>query len=206
LLGIKPEPVPADAPAPRIGFCRSPIWPQVDVPTQELVEGAARNLARAGADVRDVTLPASFDRMPQIHRAISGFEFTRNLAWEIENHSAAISEMLRNGRIKDGLACTFESYSEARELAAGCRKTLDDLYDGYDVLITAAATGEAPIGLEATGNAQPCVIWTTMHVPALSIPVFRGPNGLPTGLQVIGKRNEDRKLFAAARWIYGKLT
>jgi Asp-tRNA(Asn)/Glu-tRNA(Gln) amidotransferase A subunit family amidase len=44
-----------------------------------------------------------------------------------------------------------------------------------------------------------------MHVPAISIPVFKGPNGLPVGLQIIGKRNEDRKLFAAARWIHGKL-
>jgi len=46
------------------------------------------------------------------------------------------------------------------------------------------------------------VIWTTMHVPAVTRPVFKGPNGLPIGAQLIAKRNADRALFAAARWVY----
>ena len=73
------------------------------------------------------------------------------------------------------------------------------------MLLTACATGEAPVGLASTGNAQPAVIWTTMHVPSISVPVFTGPNGLPIGAYVIGKRNRDRELFALARWIYTKL-
>jgi amidase len=76
----------------------------------------------------------------------------------------------------------------------------------YDVLLTAAATGEAPLGLESTGNAKPCLIWTTLHVPALTMPVFKGPHGLPVGAQIIGKHDGDRALFAAARRIYSALT
>jgi len=37
-------------------------------------------------------------------------------------------------------------------------------------------TGEAPVGLDSTGNASLCVIWTTMHVPAVTVPVFKDPN------------------------------
>ena len=44
-----------------------------------------------------------------------------------------------------------------------------------------------------------------MHVPTMSVPVFKGPNGLPVGAQVIAARHEDRKLFAAARWIWRQL-
>ena len=49
-------------------------------------------------------------------------------------------------------------------------------------------------------------IWTTLHVPAVSLPVFKGPNGLPIGAQLIGKRHDDRKLFACAQWAWQALT
>jgi len=49
------------------------------------------------------------------------------------------------------------------------------------------------------------MIWTTMHVPSLSMPVFRGPHVMPIGLQVIAKRHDDRRLFAASEWINARL-
>ena len=45
-----------------------------------------------------------------------------------------------------------------------------------------------------------------MHTPSISIPVFTGPNGLPVGAQLIGKRGEDRALLAAAQWVAAQLT
>ena len=62
------------------------------------------------------------------------------------------------------------------------------------------------MGLDSTGNASLCAIWTTMHLPAVTVPVFKGPNGLPIGAQLIARRNADRALFAAARWVYQTLT
>lgn len=205
LLGNDPEAIPADAHAPRIGFCRTHLWPQVEPSTQELLENAARRLARAGAQVKDVDLPADFERIEDAHRWISSYEFARNFTWEIENHWEKISEMLRNGRLKDGLSCSFERYREARDLAERCRQLLASICGDYDVLLTAAAAGEAPLGLDSTGNASLYAIWTTTHVPAVTLPVFKGPHGLPIGAQLIGKRNADRALFAAARWVYRAL-
>ena len=205
LLGIEPETIPAHTPVPRIGFCRTHLWPQIEPATQKLLEDAAQRLARAGAKVEDVTLPADFERIEDAHRWIASFEFSRNFTWEIENHWDQISATLRNGRLKDGLSCSFERYREARSFAARCRRELVDVCRDYDVLLAAAVTGEAPVGLNLTGNASPCVIWTTMHVPAVTIPVFKGPNGLPIGAQLIAKRNADRELFAAARWVYQTL-
>ena len=75
-----------------------------------------------------------------------------------------------------------------------------------DVLLTASATGEAPVGTNSTGNVSPSAIWTTVHVPVMTMPVFKGPHGLPVGAQLIARRNDDRKLFAAAQWIYRQLT
>lgn len=205
LLDIKPEPIAADVSAPRVGFCRTHLWSLLEPSTQALFEDAAQRLASAGASVSDVELPKEFEGIPDAHRRISGFEFSRNFAWETEHHWEKISETLRNGRIKDGLSCSYESYVESRTLAERCRQLIAPILEKYDVLLTACATGEAPVGLQSTGNAKLALIWTTMHVPAISVPVFKGPNGMPIGAYLIGKHNRDRELFAFAHWIYRSL-
>ncbi len=205
LLGSEPEPLPADVPAPRIGFCRTHFWSRVEPGTQRLLEDAARRLTRAGAQVKDVELPPEFKGMEDVHRRISSYEFARNFTWEIENHWEKISETLRNNRLKQGLACTFERYREARDIAERCRSLLAPVFQEHDMLLTPAAAGEAPVGLDATGDASFCLIWTTTHVPCITLPVFKGPHRLPIGAQLIGKRNGDRALLAAARWVYRAL-
>src|SRR5688572_8599345 len=206
LLGEKPEPLPDGTRAPRIGFCRTQFWPRAEPATQRSIEDAAAALARAGAQVKDVELPAEFRDIQDTHLAISSYEFARNFTWEIENHWDKLSETLRNGRLKHGLACSFERYRDARERAARMREKLAPVFADHDVLLTAAAAGEAPVGLNSTGDTSFCLIWTTMHVPAITLPVFKGSHGLPVGLQLIGRRNADRELFAAARWVYRALT
>ena len=200
LLGSEPKPL-ADAPKPRIGFCRTHLWDKAEISTQRLLEDAASALARAGANVKDAVLPPAFARIPDAHRTVSSYEFTRNFAWEIDHHWDSISETLRNSRLAHGMATSFERYREAREFLAACRNTLDQVFETYDVLLAPAAAGEAPVGLDSTGYPGFCTLWTSTHVPAVTIPALQGPNGLPIGVQLIARRDRDRELFAFARWV-----
>ncbi|MFM9969305.1 MAG: amidase [Burkholderiales bacterium] len=206
LAGTVPRAIEKDARPPRIGFCRSHLWPKVEHGYQAQLEGAAQQLAQAGAPLRDVSLPADFDHIADVHLAISSYEFARGFTWEIDNHWNEISETLRNGRLKAGLTCSVERYREALGAAARLRKLIEPAFADCDVLLAAAVTGEAPLGLQTTGDASMCYIWTTLHVPALTLPVFKGPNGMPIGLQVIAAPGADRYLFAAADWIYRRLS
>ncbi len=205
LLGIAPGAIEACEKPPRIGFCRTPNWREVDPSTQKLLEDAAGHLSRRGAQVTDVVLATEFDHINKAQELISAFEFTQNYTWEIEHHWDAISATLRNGRLKTGLACSFERYREARQLAERCRRSLETTFTDFDLLLTPAASGEAPVGLDSTGNSSLCAIWTTMHVPAITIPVFTGPKGLPVGAQLIGAHDNDRNLLASALWVYRQL-
>jgi len=205
LLGVTPVAIAEEVPAPRIGFCRTHVWPRLEPATQQLLEDAAQRLARAGATVEEVTLPADFEGLEAAHRWISGFEFARNFTWEIENRWEQISTTLRNGRLKDGLACTYEHYVAMRELVSRCRHLLAPVIADYDILLAASAAGEAPLGTDPTVHPWVYMIWTTMHLPSVTLPVFRGPHGMPIGAQLIAKRSDDRKLFAVARWVYRQL-
>jgi Asp-tRNA(Asn)/Glu-tRNA(Gln) amidotransferase A subunit family amidase len=124
LLGIPPAPIVASAAPPRIGFCRTHVWDQVHPSTQKLVEEAVEYLARQGARVKDVELPAMFSGLTEAHRWISSFEFVRALAYEIANDWDRISDTLRGGRIADGLNCSFERYMRMLTLAEQCRAAM----------------------------------------------------------------------------------
>ena len=206
LIDIPHEPIPRNISPPKIGFCRTHLWPILEPYTRKLLEDAVKKLSRAGAKVVDIELPKDYERIEDAHRWVSSFEFSRNFAWELENHLEGISRRLRGGRLKDGLSCSFEKYITSRNFAEGCRARFSSLFGDCDVLLAASATGEAPIGTTLTGNVSPSAIWTTVHVPVMTIPAFSGPNGLPVGAQLIAKRNDDRKLFAVARWVYETLT
>lgn len=203
LLGIEPAPLPDEVAPPRIGFCRPYFWDRLEPVTRKLLENGARRLGRAGAKVEEVMLPAAdFEGLEAAHRWISGFEMARNLTWEIENHWDEISENLREGRLKDGLACSYECYCEMRALVERCRERVAPLMDRHDVLLAPSAAGEAPVGMHPVPHPYVYMIWTTMHVPSITLPVFKGPNGIPIGAQLVAKRCDDRRLFAAARWAY----
>lgn len=206
LLGEAPQAIAEPRRPPRIGYCRTHLWDQVEPPVQRLFDGAADALAAAGAEVNEVTLPPVFDGIPEAHRLISGFEFARNLAWEVDHHWDEISQTLRDGRLTDGITCSHERYLEARGLAEHCRTLIGPIQDGYDVLMTACAIGEAPPGFSTTGYAKLALIWTTMHVPAISVPALTGPAGMPIGIYVVGQRNRDRDLLSHARWMQKVLT
>jgi Asp-tRNA(Asn)/Glu-tRNA(Gln) amidotransferase A subunit family amidase len=49
-------------------------------------------------------------------------------------------------------------------------------------------------------------MWTAMHLPTITLPVFKGPNGLPIGAQLLTRHYEDRRWLAIARTVYRQLT
>ena len=185
---------------PRIGFCRTPYWSQADAATRDAIERAVPLLSKAGARVREVELDAEFATLADVQIRVSSYEFYRALTHERTRFPELISESL-TARIRGGSQVTRAHYEEGQALAERCRLRLDDLYREHDVLISPSAPGEAPAGLESTGDPLFGLTWSLMHGPAITLPVFTGPQGLPMGLQVTGPRGSDARTLLAAEWI-----
>jgi Asp-tRNA(Asn)/Glu-tRNA(Gln) amidotransferase A subunit family amidase len=182
----------------KIGFYRSPFWDRAEGYTQSRLEDTARKLSRIGARMTDLELPGIEANFERLFRTISGFEFSRTVSWERFNRLGALSAVLRDGRMKDGLQASYADYRQATRRLERLRLEADDVLDGYDVLITPSAPGEPPQGLKTTGNAIFNSIWTALGTPAVTLPLFKGPSGLPVGLQLIAGRFKDRRLFDVA--------
>jgi Asp-tRNA(Asn)/Glu-tRNA(Gln) amidotransferase A subunit family amidase len=184
---------------PRVGLCRTPRWQLADAATQANLEDAARRLARSGAQVRELDLPAGSEELFDRHHVIMGFESARALAWEYLNFPQQISAQLKP-RLDEGWKVTRADYDAVRESARGCRRALAGEMRELDFLLTPSAPSEAPRSLESTGDPVFNRAWTLLGVPCVTVPYGKGAHGLPLGVQLVGAFDGDMQLLAWAQW------
>lgn len=206
VLGMdEPRPPRSMNAPPRIGLCRTELWDAAQPETKNAVENAAAALSKAGAVVRDVDLPGEFSGLPALARGtINHFERAACMAFEWDNHRAALSPQMRR-YIENGLKTSRADYVAAWRRVEQCRALLPKVFDGIDVLLTPCVPGEAPKGLASTGDPSMQAMWTALHTPTMTLPSHRGPNNLPVGIQLVAQRYDDDRLFACARWIWDRI-
>ena len=160
--------------------------------------------ARRVLDAPEFELPARFKGLRESHTAILWYEIARSLADEFTRFPEKMDPGLRQ-RCADGFALDPKEYVRAQQHGADCRAHFAEALGDYDVLLVPAATGEAPKGLASTGDVAMNVVWTLLHVPCVAVPAGRSENGMPLGLQVIGRIGDDARTLACAKWIAAKL-
>ena len=205
LLGGPVRPVDRDAAAPRIKVCRAAPWGEPDAVTQALIESTAERLARQGVSLGELTIPPEFNSILEMHGRIMEFEAARSYAFEYDTRFADVSPALREGALARGRALPVAAYAEALEVAEAFRRFLDDAFADTDAVLAPSAPGEAPAGLEWTGDPRFNAVWTLAWTPCITLPVGAGPGGLPLGIQLVGRRNRDAPLLDTATWVEARL-
>ncbi len=205
LVGDDPDPAPrAQGPPLRAGLVRTAHWEEADAAARGAVEDAADRLAEAGAEVSEPDMPDGFEDLAGIQNTIMAFEMARGFAWEYAERRGALSDVFR-ALVETGLATPYGDYLSAVALAERCRAGLDAVMEEHDVLFAPSAPGEAPEGTGRTGDPVFSRMWTLMHLPSVHLPTASGPNGLPVGIQAMGRRHGDSRLAVDARWMWDRL-
>jgi amidase len=190
--------------APRIALCRTHEWKHAQPESVAALEQAAQRASRAGAKLEERALPQAYAGLLQAQLDVMDYEAYRALAGERLGHADKLSAKLRQ-MLENASKVDASRYEAALALAARCRATQAEAFGEADVLMTPSAPGEAPKGLGATGDPVFCRIWTLLGNPSINVPCATGPNGLPVGVQLIGRIGEDARLVAAAEWLQGTL-
>ena len=115
--------------------------------------------------------------------------------------SQVLKEMIERGQKVSAV-----DYNNAVDGVETIYQGFDQLFEWHDAIITPATIGEAPMGLDATGSPIFCTIWTLCGMPAITLPLLQGENGMPLGVQLVGPRNDDGSLLRTARWLVETLT
>lgn len=199
LTGGAYRPLEAPAARLRVGVYRSADWPEAQASSQRAVLDVADAL-RPDADVGDVDPLPDGQAATDAQRVIMAFESAQSLGYEYRAHRDALSARLAE-LLEAGLNIGYDEYVSAQHDAARARDALRGVLADYDVLITPGAPGEAPVGLDATGDPVFNRLWTMLGVPAVTVPVMSGPSGMPIGVQLIGAWDRDRELLAIAHRI-----
>ena len=194
VLSGKPLAFPALPDRPlRLAFVKTPAWSQGDAAMREAFEGLAR---RHGGLIEEVALPTDFADTGGLQRAVQFHDITRNFGPIVDAHPDVISAKLKE-TIAEGRKVSDKEYAAACMRKEALNGALETVFAAYDAILTPAAPGIAPEGLDSTGSPMFNFLWTYLGVPAISVPLLE-IDGLPLGVQFVGRRGEDAHLLAVA--------
>ncbi|HEY5896089.1 MAG TPA: amidase [Burkholderiales bacterium] len=188
---------------PMLAFIKTPHWERADAETHEAYGELIEAL---GENVEEVELFPSAAEVWDWHKLIMEAEMASNLEplWLAGKHQ--LSERLR-ALIERGRETRVVDYQRVLRQLPALVESFDELFmERYDAILTPPALGSAPKGLGATGDPAFCVPWTLLGMPAVTLPLMQGANGLPLGVQLIGRRGFDARLLRTARWVVSKVS
>lgn len=188
----------AEAPVtPMFAFVRPPQWDSADPQTKE----AMRELTDAlGEQCFEAVLPNAFEEAPVIRERINFAEMAKCYYHYEKRGRDQLSEALRMA-IDKGKETPARDYIAALDWPDVLYAGLGEVFERCDAILTPATPGPAPEGLESTGSSIFNGVWTLCGTPAVTVPLLEAENGLPMGVQLVGRRGDDARLLRTARWL-----
>lgn len=180
---------------------------QADDTSIAALNAAAERLTGLGVEVQRVSVFDDIEEINAAHQSLIAYDFADVHKFWIDEfrdlyHPRSIELLER------GLQVETEVVERGRDGRLSLRDRLDSTLrrHGAALWIAPATVGEAPKGLETTGNAIMNLPWTYAGVPTVGLPLYRlphgvGPAGLPLGLQIAGEYDRDERLLYLATLI-----
>lgn len=185
---------------PRLGITLGHAPGDAQPETVALMERAAASARAAGAEVVEFALPPALLHGAALHAHLMNMETRQALAHELRAARPQMSPVLLE-RLDWAGGFPAGKLDEARIAGFFARAAFAEATAGLDAILTPAAPGEAPAGLDYTGDATFNLLWTLLWGPNVTFPGGTGPKGLPLGVQLAGRMGEDARVLSAARWL-----
>ena len=190
--------------APQLALCRTGHWAAADAAAQSLLAEVGERAAAAGAGLREVELAPEFSALDAAHRTLLGADMAVSLAREMAESGDRVSDSIRSF-IESSREVPPPEIDQGWKTVRACRERVEDLFAADEIVLTLSAPGEAPAGLETTGDPVFNRAWTMLHLPCLHLPLGDGPGGLPLGVQLVAPHRDEAALLGAARWLARRL-
>lgn len=190
---------PAGDGRPVLGIPAGPYLERAGAEAREAFAAQVKRLESAGWTVREVPLmagPGEFDAVVRQLYVMNRYEVARTHADWFPRHGRLYREQTV-AAIREGHAVGRDDYERAVGERRVLRERLLAAMGEVDVWLAPSATGPAPFGLGSTGDSVMCLPWSNAGLPSVSLPAGFAANGLPLGLQAVGRPGEDEELL---RW------
>jgi Asp-tRNA(Asn)/Glu-tRNA(Gln) amidotransferase A subunit family amidase len=189
-----------DRQRPTLGIPEGPYLASASDYALACFDEICQSLADVGYELRRVRVMDDFQEVRDRHDVIMSAEAAQvHEEWfeKYENlYSLKFTELINRGQSISNLHSPYKAREKFR---AQMTQTMKE--NNVDLWICPPTTGPAPKGLEGTGDPVMDLPWTQIGFPAINIPTGKSEDGLPMGLQVIGRWNLDEELLAWAEGI-----
>ncbi len=204
VAGVRPATPPAELGGVRIGVCRTFNWHQALPEAADALERAAKDLKSLGALIHDAEMSAVFNGIEDSFRVISSVEGARSLASELHDHFDQVNYWVQAGQ-KTANQIDQAQFDKAELHVIACMAAMAEIFSTCDVILTPSTCGEATTDLTGISNSAFNRTWTLLQGPCVNIPTYRGPNGMPVGVQIVGPVGSDSRTLAFAQVIAAAL-
>ena len=209
LTGQRPKPIETPTPGSvTLGVLGGYFTDLLDSAVRTAFDGAIERLVRCGMAINDRTISGT-ESITGTYVAISLAEAAHWHAPFLQTRSAEYSPGVR-ARLAIGEKVLAVDYIAAREARERLRRAVDAALHGCDALVLPTLAIVAPtLGAQnvtmSDGQEVPVrsamlrltQLFNITGHPAISLPV--PTNGLPVGLQLVGRRDQTAALLATAR-------
>lgn len=201
-----PDALPAHRRPARLLVLETDGWSRATPNAKEEFEAAAARLEDAGVILVRRGHDSALEDFEQMISGIGRLTDTI-LAWEsrwplgsyIGREPDSLSPSILS-RFRESSDLTQEDYIAALEERQAMRDTYAELLRDADGALTLAATGAAPVGFATTGDPSFNIPASILGVPAIGLPLL-SDEGMPLGLQIMGKIDEDAAMIGIAHWV-----
>ena len=196
LLGVTtPRPLrpwgPPRLGAPRDNSCSA----EADEAVRQATQSALEKLTHAGAEIQPLALPQMFGDVLKMHRRIMAVEAAAYHRERFASYRDQYGPMIAS-LLDEGLAIAAVDYVAAKAWHREFRRQAAELLDGFDALIMPSTHTTAPATLATTGTPHFQAPWSLARLPVVSIPCGVAADGMPTGIQLVGRWTTRRNCSA----------
>ncbi len=184
---------------PRFALLKTPFDHLISEDQSRALQLAKDQLLLAGATIDELELPQTYwDGIDALH-VVMACEAAVTHEDHLKSHFDQLSVHIKELGSR-GSAHLAGDYIRAKKLQNKLRNSVGQIFEKYDSILSAPALGEAPEGLDSTGDPIFCALWSFLGVPSIALPFLTTSNGLPIGIQLVGNYKEDSKLLNIAKF------
>lgn len=185
---------------------QGPYLDQATVAERELFEQRLTELKQQGYQIKRVNTLEDIAQVNANHRRLMAAE-KANVHSQWFHQYRHLYRPKTIELIEQGRTVSDEELQQCRRNCRQFRKNLEleMTSEGIDYWVCPPATDQAPKGLESTGNPVMNLPWTSAGLPAITLPTGVDQDGLPHGIQIVGRFMEDENLISHAKGMFNVL-
>lgn len=186
---------------PLFAFAKTFAWAAADNATHEAFGELVESL---GHQAREIVMDLSTEMGIEAARIVNRVEMAANFGTLLDRNpdmlGPKVAAMIEEGRRIPGV-----KYIDALNARAAHHDSMAEILLNHGTILTPAAPGVAPQGLESTGDPVFCAFWTYLGLPTITLPLL-DVDGMPMGVQLVGAPRDDGRLLRTANMLIKQLS